>query len=364
MTLAVCRDLRIHLQSFANGESMHPDLLYEVSMLKFVPCAERSAEGLHRDIKLTAKFIRLGPTRVSLAIRLPEIRAKHMACSDFETSLVREMEGARKGEHMAVKLGILGHPSLLKLLNEGGNSHEWLSTCALVSHRCDLESQFADHAASRHAHYGHKAADKRRAAKLHSVRSQAIARTYPDIMSRAISDCLRATDSSSSFFTLPSPRVLGQHSYSLQPLRSDTRPLKRSRPAGWLENDEVDDDDIDSLDQLLAFETICFRVLHGNPHLLKTVPGAVANVPAFSAASLVVTLQKIIIAEGGEHWIDLSSPVRPMLMSNLPNCTLQTLRTSLQQWQLGDVVHYSVPSRHLPPSTNRIDVITYPLPGQ
>ena len=124
--LAADSSLRAALQVHADGGDMSPDLLVAVAQLKFIPCVERVVEGLHRDVKIAAKHVQLGPTKVSLSVRLREIKA---LCDDDQEclpDLTRHFDDMRHLKKVAALLGVLRHPSILQLLLEkNSDTSEW-----------------------------------------------------------------------------------------------------------------------------------------------------------------------------------------------------------------------------------------------
>ena len=86
--------------------------------LKFVPLAERAVEALHRDVRVASKHIKLGPSKVSLSVRLRETMGKIETGPTFLQSLQACFDITRHLRQAAASLGILGHPVLARLLEQ------------------------------------------------------------------------------------------------------------------------------------------------------------------------------------------------------------------------------------------------------
>ena len=108
--------LREAVELFARGQEMGSELALAVARLKFVPCVERVVEGLHRDVKIASKHVQLGPTKVSLTVRLKEIKLQHGHSLENASELTQHFDGVRHLKQAAAMLGVLHHPSILELL--------------------------------------------------------------------------------------------------------------------------------------------------------------------------------------------------------------------------------------------------------
>ena len=80
------------------------------SSLKFVPVVERVVEGLHRNVKIASKHVRIGPTKVSLAVRLQEVMEGLETRPAFLRDLEAKFDVTRQPKQAAAALGILSHP--------------------------------------------------------------------------------------------------------------------------------------------------------------------------------------------------------------------------------------------------------------
>eukprot|EP00971_Amphidinium_carterae_P348206 6490377-Amphidinium_carterae.3 len=143
--------LRRDVVTVAEGGLMSEDLLAAVAKFRFVAVAERAVEAIHRDVKLTGKFQRLGPVRVSLAVRLKQMRSEFKTSTNLIAQLAEHFELARRPMVMASALGCDQHPQVLELFRRSTrvDVYEWLRTTAFAVHRCDLDTQFSKHDAAR-----------------------------------------------------------------------------------------------------------------------------------------------------------------------------------------------------------------------
>ena len=136
--------LRAAMEDFARGMNMSVDLETAVAPLKFVPVVERVIEGMHRDVKIASKHVQLGPTRVSLAVRLPEIMRLIEADACVRDELIRLMDLTRHARKCAGALNLSSHPIFIELVQKKDfTASTWLRAVAMIVHRCELDEQFA-----------------------------------------------------------------------------------------------------------------------------------------------------------------------------------------------------------------------------
>ena len=98
---------------------MTDQLMFAVASLRFIPVVERCVEALHRDVKVAAKHIRLGPTKVSLSFRMREILDLSSFEEGFPARLQTCFDLTRQPKKAAAALGLLSHPIFLPLLRDG-----------------------------------------------------------------------------------------------------------------------------------------------------------------------------------------------------------------------------------------------------
>ena len=332
------------MQSFIQGEVMSPALKSALAPFFFIPVAERAVEGLHRDIKLTGKFARLGASRVALAVRMAEMRDRLQRDRAFFKALSTHMDICRKPRKLVAAMGLLQHPWFQSQWRSGVvvESYEWLQMIAAAVHRTESHALLEPHSEQRDAHERHKKGVKRANTHLHRHTYPAVPRTYPEILKRLIVESLRRAPGASEaasdqFFTLP---CMNGASYTLIPLLSDagrqSKMLRASEP--FIEDQSVDQEKFpDTKTGLLAF-----RVLHGHPEQLKSVPLPAAAAPLFGGQSLVVTVHPVLEVLGGVPYIQLNSVVRPMLLNDLLTLPLDVLKNELKIWTIGKALQYSL----------------------
>ena len=345
--------LREDLEAFVNGADMSNDLETAASALKFVPVVERVVEALHRDVKVATKHVRIGPTKVSLSVRLREIMGLMDGSEDFLARLEEHFDTTRRPKQAAAALGLLSHPGFKPLL-EGGcvDVGQWLQQLVKVVHRCDLETQFADLKAARKQHTRKRKALDEQMVALHDAQALPIPRNYQDIFRRAIVDHFRGMADSSLFFALPA-RDEESASYQLLPLLSNAE--KRARV-------EVARDQAADLDIVVGGEPghgrVFFRLLHGAPSRLKSMPLPVATAPAFAKGSMAIAVHNGLMADGALPKIDLSTNHIPQLLSSLEKCSLEVLRNDFQVWSVSSDMQYSLPDMQDVDQASLVECVT------
>ena len=301
--------LRASLETFVAEGRMSLQLEEAVARLKFVPVTERVIEGMHRDVKIAAKHIQLGPSKVSMTVRLPEIVRRLESNPSCKAALIRFMDITRHARQSAGALGLSSHPLFVGLvMNKDFKHATWLRAITLVVHRCELDEQFASYASIKKTHEAKKDKDAKRARMLHDVLNRPVPRTYDSIMRRCIVDHLRAHADTSRVYSLPV-----EDSYSVQSLVSNTGV---GAPVG------------EAAERRLDESKLFFRVLHARPSKLKRGPAPIAAPPTFPVDSLVVTVHSPIAGDG-EPVIDINSRAVPQLLLSLESCAV---REKLLQW--------------------------------
>ena len=215
-------------------------LLQALAPLHFVPIAERNVEGLHRDVKLNAKFWRLGPARVSLAVRMPEMKRRLQGDECFWNELVQKFELSRRPRSMAAALGFSQHQFFAGKFREAEqiDSYTWLQTATMILHRAEGNIAFQSFTEQRAAHEVHRRSMKRTSDLLNLQEAPSPPRSYEDILKRVIIDEFRRQTGSDTFFTLPTPSKLKAGTYTLTPLLADAgRRSKFMRSEGEFQND-------------------------------------------------------------------------------------------------------------------------------
>ncbi|CAE7236400.1 unnamed protein product [Symbiodinium sp. KB8] len=301
--------LRASLETFVAEGRMSLQLEEAVARLKFVPVTERVIEGMHRDVKIAAKHIQLGPSKVSMTVRLPEIVRRLESNPSCKAALIRFMDITRHARQSAGALGLSSHPLFVGLvMNKDFKHATWLRAITTVVHRCELDEQFASYASITKTHEAKKDKDAKRARMLHDVLNRPVPRTYDSIMRRCIVDHLRAHADTSRVYSLPV-----EDSYSVQSLVSNTGV---GAPVG------------EAAERRLDESKLFFRVLHARPSKLKRGPAPIAAPPTFPVDSLVVTVHSPIAGDG-EPVIDINSRAVPQLLLSLESCAV---REKLLQW--------------------------------
>ena len=341
--------LRAALEDFAQGKAMSRELLFEVAKLKFIPCAERVVEGMHRDVKIASKHVSLGPTKVSLSVRLPEIKVLVEESPDLLPKITALFDQMRNLKQAASHLGILQHPDLLQLLvqNVTKTTTWWLHVQHIV-HRCVLSEQFADFSAARRVRDKKRDHDKEVATRLHSNLALPVPRTFEGIFKRSICDHFRKLSESSLFFSLPALQDAREDvGYELVDFRVDQcANADQQRELSELSHEVPNSD----LQEPAPPGHVVFRVLHGHPERWKLAPAPLALKPLFDKGSCVVTLHEIVHNNAGNPAISLGSQIVPQLLSGLETCSLDVLRRDLQVWKLSSVVNYALPCPGFPSS--------------
>ena len=350
---------------------MSAELLEALAPLYFIPVAERNVEGLHRDVKLNAKLWRLGPARVSLAVRMPEMRKRLQSDEKFFGELVQKFDLIRRPRAMAVALGFSHHDFFTRKFQGGEqvDTYMWLQTATMIMHRAEGRIAFDSFTEQRAAHEGHRRSLKRTAAMLNSKETLSAQRNYEDILRRVIIDEFRRQTGSETFFTLPTPAKLKEGTYTVTPLLADggrrSKCMRSHEAAGfqndWPIADSVEDGQQESDVQCLLESStglVVFRVLHGHPEHLKHVPMPLASSPLFVKQAIVVTIHPVLEMNhaDGTPWVQLSCPVRPMLIEGLITLPLPTLREDLRVWSLSDQLAYTM---ELPKSSSSSSVVRF-----
>ena len=343
--LAADSSLRAALQVHADGGDMSPDLLVAVAQLKFIPCVERVVEGLHRDVKIAAKHIQLGPTKVSLSVRLREIKA---LCDDDQEclpDLTRHFDDMRHLKKAAALLGVLHHPSILQLLLEkNSDASEWWKVMQHVVHRCQLDQQFAENKEARARHDKKRGREEKERKALRGHGSLAIPNSFEGILKRCICDRFKKQAGASNFFTLPSLQNMPNgNQLELVPVQSEPVPKKpragdeSEAPAIHFEPDEEPEVDGQGASHM------AFRVLHGQPSRLKLAPQPLAAAPVFQSDACIVTLHGVVHENRDGPSVNVSARTVPHVLCNLEKCSLDVLRADFKEWQLSEEVSYTLP---------------------
>ena len=147
--LAQGRQTREELESFIKGQPLTacPALLAETLPLAMIPTTERIIESRHHlvNARLSGKR-RKYPTTVSLANRILEIGDRLTSEPGFLTQLAACLSKVRNAKEAARATRILHHPSLLALLEQGGqHPTALLREAVAVLYRTNLDLQFQDH---------------------------------------------------------------------------------------------------------------------------------------------------------------------------------------------------------------------------
>ena len=164
-----------------------------MARLKFVPVVERVIEGMRRDVKIATHHVQLGPSRVSVMVRMPEIIRRIEADPAVKSQLLHFMDVARYARKCAGALGITSHPLFVALVRQKDfKTASWLQAVVTVVHRCELDDQFAGHALQRQQHDRQTHRNTQRAIAMHSANAREVPRTFEAIMRRCVVDHFRA----------------------------------------------------------------------------------------------------------------------------------------------------------------------------
>lgn len=327
--------LRTDLEAFAAGAPMSEHLQSEAFALKFVPVVERVVEALHRDVKVASKHnIKLGPTKVSLAVRLREIMERMDANADFLPGLQKIFDLTRNPKQAAASLGIFGHPSLVALRNQGSaDAPVWIRAVAHIVHRCDLETQFADMSQARKTHGAKRKADTSQAERIHNNQALPTPRTYESIFKRAISDHFRANAVSDCFYSLPAAEP-----FELFPVMSNAEKRRRVN-----ERQEVLDIVLDDREgQRPMHGDLYFWLLHGGPSRMKGMQMPIATAPSFAKDACVIAVHAINNLVGEQPHINMTAHCKPEILQALELCSLDVLRYEFKSWKLSPGIQYAL----------------------
>ena len=293
---------------------MSLELESAVAKLKFVPVVERVIEGMHKDVKIAAKHVALGPSRVSMAVRLPEI-LRRMQQQGFKARLLELMDISRHARKAVGALNLSLHAECVKLVQaKDFQSSSWLQALVHIMHRCTLQEQFETFDASSHVRQKEK--NKKRVDALH-LQDRQVPRTYDAIMRRCVVEHLRMCADPSQVYSVPV-----EDTYSLQAFVSN---------AG---SAEVGSSEV--FDSGSTGSRHFFRVLHSQPSRLKTAPSPVALGPMFSHDALVITLHPVAANSQDNAdvvLVDVNSRAVPQLTQALESCDV---REKLLQWSPGN----------------------------
>lgn len=348
--------MREDLQRFANGGCMTDQLMFAVASLRFIPVVERCVEALHRDVKVAAKHIRLGPTKVSLSFRMREILDLSSFEEGFPARLQTCFDLTRQPKKAAAALGLLSHPIFLPLLRDGCTDVcVWLAALVRAVHRCDLETQFSDMHEARSTHFRKRKVLEAEAEKLHDTKLS-VPRTYEDIFKRAIVDHFRAMAGSDVFFTLP---VLVDDSagYELAPFLgpAEKRLCLRGADEEPLEIVEM----AEGADH--GREELHFRLLHGFPARMKSMLRPVASTPVFAKDAVMIAVHKCVYNAEGVPQIDIATQDVPHILTSLESCPLNVLRTQFTCASTSQDVRYSLPGLPNIRQSDLVECVTHLL---
>jgi len=348
--------MREDLQRFANGGCMTDQLMFAVDSLRFIPVVERCVEALHRDVKVAAKHIRLGPTKVSLSFRMREILDLSSFEEGFPARLQTCFDLTRQPKKAAAALGLLSHPIFLPLLRDGCTDVcVWLAALVRAVHRCDLETQFSDMHEARSTHFRKRKVLEAEAEKLHDTKLS-VPRTYEDIFKRAIVDHFRAMAGSDVFFTLP---VLVDDSagYEVAPFLgpAEKRLCLRGADEEPLEIVEM----AEGADH--GREELHFRLLHGFPARMKSMLRPVASTPVFAKDAVMIAVHKCVYNAEGVPQIDIATQDVPHILTSLESCPLNVLRTQFTCASTSRDVRYSLPGLPNIRQSDLVECVTHLL---
>ncbi|CAE7229370.1 unnamed protein product [Symbiodinium sp. CCMP2456] len=333
--------LRRDIESFASGEAMTPELAAASAPFRFIAVVERVVEGLHRNVKVASKHVALGPTKISLSVRLREI--EEMAEDPAVMSeLCKCFEDARQIRIASARLGVLQHPQFLELLYQKRvRTTHWLRTLQHAIHRCDLGTQFMNLDSARAVHNKKRELDKTEAKHVRRTLGLPVPRTFDDILKRLICDHFRGHADASQFYSLPPIAEGGAEAetYELTALEAGMSSRGQEVQRDVLECD-IDLEHGDDTGRL--GRPVVFRLLHGSPSMMKSAPFPVANKPMFAAGAAVVTLHEVFDEGPGEVSANFGSAGAPQVLQRLEACSLQTLREGLQTWDISSCC-YSMP---------------------
>ncbi len=136
---------RSELQRFIDGESrwaLHADVQVQIAAWCFIPIVETTIEAKHAYVSSENKKHHIGPTRVSLANRLPLLERLLLRDPSFIIGFLEDFESARSMKAIPDLLGFTAHPLL-----GGGNlasysTSEMVPLVSSIFYHCDLENSY------------------------------------------------------------------------------------------------------------------------------------------------------------------------------------------------------------------------------
>eukprot|EP00959_Pyramimonas_sp_CCMP1952_P444930 9316469-Pyramimonas_sp.AAC.1 len=317
---------------------MSEELQTKAALLKFIPVVERCVEGLHRNVKVKAKHVKLGGPSVSLAVRLSEMKQLMVTEPSFLNILAAEFDRVRSPKKAVILMGFSGHPRVQKLLMERStHSADWRSALIDIIYRCDLGLQFEDHAEQRRENEQATNVLVKRKLELNPAAPMGNL-SYSGMLCQYAVDHMRRHVGSDKFATLPAiADDRADVAYQLTPLRQITHKSCRIDDGG----DAAPPDE--------ERREIVIKVLHGFPSRLKTAPMPIAAKKTFNKDSVIVTSHRQLgNSLEDAPLVSISSiDAKSMVMSGLSDCSEDTIR-NIKIWSTHTRIMYTLPLPGIP----------------
>ena len=135
---------RVGLDLFIGGAPRwrcNPTFSRQVSIFRMFPCAETTIEEKHGQVTLDLKTHHIGPTRVSLANRLPMMERMLSTFPDQLPHLVECLEKTRAIAEVPQLWEFTAHP-MLKHVNTHRGPSSWVPLVKSIIYHCDLDTGY------------------------------------------------------------------------------------------------------------------------------------------------------------------------------------------------------------------------------
>ena len=254
---------------------------------------------------------------------------------------------ARDFRVSALRLGVFQHPQVQALLRQKkARTTDVLRAMQFAMHRCDLGTQFMDLSAERATHSKKREQKKREAQASRQPRALQAPRQHAEILKRFIIDDFRSMADASSFFSLPRLEDGDVGAYQLFPMDMGYKRCRR----------EPLDCDVAAEAPDCASSTLVFRLLHGTPSAMKYAPAPLASSPLFPPGASVIAVHEVHCEGAGRATVGFSASGAPQLLQDLHECSLDTLRQHLLEWNVSKCA-YTLPCPDCP-SSSVIELVT------
>ena len=304
--------LRAAVEAFAKGEPMSAELSFEVGKLALIPVVERSIEAKHALISRRVQKRHRSGRVLSLILRVPDVKESLRRDAGFAAKLVDCFSAARSPYTAAERLGLSCNPAMVVARRVRMKSNRVFAILNRIVYRCDLESKFDDHGASR-AQHAREAARNARAGLRQLGRPHQLPEpvTQDRVFRSALFDHFRHVADPTKFYSMPllPNEETGQVAL---PCGLDTvfaePAAKRLRVATGLSlAADIDGDGCDVAADRSGFSgehpgryTIHFRVVHAKPSLMHTVRVPLAAGRRLSSDHVAITVHEALGTAAGD----------------------------------------------------------------